>query len=250
MRVTGERIVTSCGGFNASWQRHSACYSFAAGFLDGGTVLDIGCGTGHAHALLSPRRVIGLDIEPDSLDALDGPCVAGDMRNLPFADGKFRSVLSIHSVEHVPDPQPLLRESVRVLEPGGTAIFVTPNRLTFGMPDEIIDPYHFREYDPTELNELCRPHFRRVELFALFGSPRYMEFFNDERRQLRALLRKDPLRLRRVVPRRLRQVLYDLKLSRSRAGNSSPASDFTVSDFELRPDGLEEGLDLMAVCTR
>ena len=33
-----------------------------------------------------------------------------------------------------------------MLEPDGVAVFVTPNRLTFARPDEIIDPYHYVEY--------------------------------------------------------------------------------------------------------
>ncbi|MEX2553241.1 MAG: class I SAM-dependent methyltransferase, partial [Actinomycetota bacterium] len=148
MRVTGERIVTPAGGFNASWQRHSACYACSKRFLEAGTVLDIGCGTGHAHDLLSPRRVVGLDRDPASFEGRDGLCVAGDMRALPFAAGSFPSVLCIHAIEHVPDPERLLAQSVRVLAPGGSAIFVTPHRLTFALPDEIIDPYHYREYDP------------------------------------------------------------------------------------------------------
>ena len=249
MRVTGERIVTSAGGFNASWQRHSACYACSGRFLAGGPVLDIGCGTGHAHDLLSPRRVVGLDRDAVSLEGPDRLSVLGDMRALPFAAGCFPSVLCIHALEHVPDPEPLIVETVRVLAPGGTAVFVTPNRLTFAVPDEIIDPYHYREYDPDELQALFSPHFGRVEMFALFGSPRYMEFFHAERRELRALLSKDPLRLRRTLPRPVRQVLYDWKLTRSRKDRDSPASEFTVADFELRSKGLDEGLDLMAVCS-
>lgn len=249
MRVTGERIVTPAGGFNASWQRHSACYACCTRFLDAGTVLDLGCGTGHAHDLLSPRRVVGLDRDRASLEGRDGLRVVGDMRALPFAARSFPSVLCIHAIEHVPDPERLLAESVRVLAPGGSAIFVTPNRLTFALPDEIIDPYHYREYDPEELKELCSYHFRHVEMFALLGSARYMEFFHAERRELRALLRKDPLRLRRALPRRVRQVLYDWKLTRSRLDEGSPASEFTILDFELQTEGLDGGLDLMAVCT-
>lgn len=249
MKVTGERIVTAEGGFNASWQRHSACYSFAARFLGDGRVLDIGCGTGHAHQFLGSRPVVGMDLDAGSLAALGCPGLVGDMRALPFAGGSFESVLCIHAVEHVSDPGPVLEESVRVLSPGGMAVFVTPNRLTFALPDEIVDPYHFVEYDPRELEAVCSPHFAGVEMFGLFGSDRYLEFFHYERRQLKALLRKDPLRLRRAVPRRVRQVLYDIALSRARLGETSPASQFDLSDFELRSQGLDEALDLMAVCS-
>jgi hypothetical protein len=61
-----------------------------------------------------------------------------------------------------------------VLEPEGTAVLVTPNRLTFGRPDEIIDPYYHVEYDPGELRRLCEPRFAVVEMRALFGSARYL----------------------------------------------------------------------------
>ena len=67
------------------------------------------------------------------------------------ADGEFASVLSSHSVEHVPDPERVVAEAVRVLAPGGVAVFITPNRLTFGRPDEIIDPFHFIEFSADEL---------------------------------------------------------------------------------------------------
>lgn len=248
MKVTGERIVTSQGGFNASWQRHSACYAFSADFLGPGRVLDLGCGSGHAHQFLGSRQVVGMDLDAGSLAGQPNPCVVGDIRAIPFAGGAFSSVLCIHAIEHVPDPRPVITGSAQVLGPGGMAIFVTPNRLTFGVPDEIIDPYHFVEYDPRELEAVCLTPFRQVEMYGLFGSERYMEFFHAERRELRALLRKDPLKVRRIVPRKIRQVLYDLKLSRARLAQESPAQDFDLSDFELRSEDLEEALDLMAVC--
>src|ERR1700758_4390316 len=135
------------------------------------------------------------------------------MRELPFADGTFASVLSVQSIEHVPDPERAMREVARVLAPGGVAIFVTPNRLTFGRPDEIIDPYHYVELDGRELAALCARHFARVRLLGLHGSPRYMAIHDDERRELARLLARDPLRLRRLVPRRARQRLYDRRLN-------------------------------------
>ena len=248
LKVTGERIVTPAGGFNASWQRHLACYALTAPYLGPGTVLDVGCGTGHAQSHLEPRRSVGIDLDHDSLVGQGRGAVRADMRRLPFGDETFGSVACIHAIEHVPDPQTVVAEAARVLEPGGTAVFVTPNRLTFGRPDEIIDPYHFIEFDSEQLAELCRHSFESVESYGLFGSARSMEFFAEERLHLARLLRKDPLRLRRFVPRKVKQVLYDWKLSRARRGEDSPASDFTIEDFELRSDRLAEALDVVAVC--
>lgn len=247
-RVTGERIVTADGGFNASWQRHLACYRLTQSYLEEKTVLDLGCGTGHARHCLEPRRTVGVDIDHLCLLAQDRQTVRADMRKLPFRAHSFGSVMCIHAIEHVPDPERVVAETARVLGPGSTAVFVTPNRLTFGRPDEIIDPYHFIEFDAVQLGELCRPYFHSVRLYGIFGSPRYMEFFAQERRTLEQLLRKDPLKLRRLVPRRLRQVLYDRMLARARSAGSSPAAQFTAGDFELREDGLAHALDVAAVC--
>lgn len=249
LKVTGERIVTPSGGFNASWQRHAACYALTAPFLGPGTVLDIGCGTGHARSQLQGRPSIGIDRDHLSLVAQDRPTVRADMRILPLKEACMGSVLCIHAVEHVPDPERVVAEVARILRPGGVAVFVTPNRLTFGRPDEIIDPYHYLEFDAPELEELCRPYFSETRPCGLFGSPRYMEFFDDERLQLAVLLRKDPLKLRKLLPRRVRQTLYDFKLSRARRGDDSPASAFTIEDFELRFEGLKLALDVGVVCT-
>ena len=139
------------------------------------------------------------------------------MRALPFADREFSSVLSVQSLEHVPDPERVVAEAARVVAADGVAVFVTPNRLTLGRPDEIIDPYHHIEFDADELAALCARSFGSVEILGLFGSERYMELFDEERRKLDRLLAKDPLRLRRLVPRRAKQALYDGLLRRNRA---------------------------------
>jgi hypothetical protein len=127
-------------------------------------------------------------------------------------------------------------------------VFVTPNRLTFGRPDEVIDPYHYVEYDPAELRDVCAPAFGRVEVLGLHGSPRYLSIVEAERRELARLLALDPLRLRRLVPRRLRQRLYDRRLRRERLTPRPGALEIDVDDFRLSGDQLESALDLVAVC--
>ncbi len=197
--------MTREGGFNATWQRHVAAYVLIEPFLGPGRVLDLGCGVGHSFHRLAPRETVGVDIDAGALEGQERETIQADMRNLPFDDAAFASVVSVQSVEHVPDPERVVAEVARVLEPAGVAVFVTPNRLTLGRPDEIIDPYHFVEFDPRELEQLCAGAFGQVEVRGLFGSERYLELFGEERVTMNKLLRLDPLRLRRLVPRRARQ---------------------------------------------
>ena len=247
--VTGERVTTSERGFNPTWQRHVAAYRGAAELLGPGRVLDLGCGIGHSYELLAPRETVGLDLDPQALAGQARETVAADMRELPFDAGSFASVLSVHSIEHVPDAERVAAEVVRVLEPGGVAVFVTPNRFTFARADEVIDPYHYVEYGPDELAWLLEPAFAAVEILGLFGSAGYLELVAEQRAKLDRLLALDPLRLRRYVPRRARQRLYDVLLTRERASDDPRAAAITPEDFSLgREDVAAAALDLVAVC--
>ncbi|GAC1364048.1 MAG: hypothetical protein NVSMB32_06190 [Actinomycetota bacterium] len=251
MRVTGERIVTNEGGFNPTWQRHTANYRFAADGLPPGPVLDLGCGSGHARHYLADRWSVGVDLNHAALAEQDRSGTRADLRRLPFRDRAFASVVCLHAVEHVPDPERVVAECFRVTAPGGRMVMATPNRLTFGRPDEIIDPYHFIEFSPEELRSLCAATFPVVEMYGVFGSDLYMEFFSQERRKLDRMLALDPLRLRRLVPRKLTQQLYDWRLTKERSKDQSPlAARITIDDFSLQDSSLDASLDLIAVCSR
>jgi SAM-dependent methyltransferase len=248
VRITGERVVAPTGGFNPAWQRHVAEYVLCEPFLGLGRVLDVGCGIGHSYHRFAPRETVGVDIDAAALEGQERETVVADMRELPFEDASFSSVVAVHAIEHVPDPRRAVAEAARVLEPDGVAVFVTPNRLTFGRPDEIIDPYHYVELDPGQLRALCEQRFDEVELHGIFGSERYLELFREERVKLDRLVRLDPLQLRRLVPRRIRQWLYDALLRHYRPTGDPRAAAIEERDFELRETGLEEALDLSAVC--
>jgi SAM-dependent methyltransferase len=246
--ITGERVSVPDGGFNPTFQRHVAAYRLCAPLLGDGPVLDLGCGTGHSYRELAPRVSVGVDVEPSVLVGQRRDTCVADMRDLPFGEGAFASVLSVQSLEHVPDPEAVLSEVARVLEAGGRAVFVTPNRLTFGKPDEVIDPYHYVEYDPAELQVLCERFFDRVEVLGLHGSPRYLSLVEAEHRDLDRLLALDPLRLRRLLPRWLRQRLYDWRLRRDRVTPRPGALDIGPDDFRLSAGQIGTALDLVAIC--
>ena len=111
----------------------------AAGRLDGGCALDVGCGLGgkthrlreHAGAAV---RWTALDIDVDHLrqagayfteagvDAVDR--VAGDAARLPFADGGFDRIVTADALEHLPDPRRALAEFRRCLRPDGRLVLL------------------------------------------------------------------------------------------------------------------------------
>jgi SAM-dependent methyltransferase len=242
--------VTAHGGFNPTWQRHVAAYGLCARYLGPGRIADVGCGIGHSYGLLAPRETVGIDVDPTVLEGQRRETVAADMRRLPIPDGEFDGAIAVHSIEHVPDPECAVAEIARVLKPGAVAVLVTPNRLTFARADEIIDPYHYVEYDPDELESLARGWFGFVEMAGIFGSNRYRVIVAREHQKLETLLRCDPLRLRRLLPRAARQRLYDWRLSREREDPDPEAAAISVEDFTLGDSGLETALDLVAVCRR
>ena len=88
-------------------------------------VLDLGCGTGQfADFALAGSVDVGVDVCARQLHAAHATgrytrLVHADARRLPFADGAFRSVVSLSVLEHIPEPDRVLSEVARVLRPGG-----------------------------------------------------------------------------------------------------------------------------------
>ena len=249
MRVTGERVSTTAGAFNPTFQRHRAAYRAAAEAIGPGRVLDLGCGTGHSIGELAPRESVGVDIDAASLAGQPRETVVSDLRSTPFPDDSFASVVCIHAIEHVPDPDRVAAEAARVLAPDGVAVIVTPNRLTFARADEIVDPYHEVEMDPGELRAAVVGSFGEVDILGLFGSERYRAFVAREKRTMDRLYALDRLRLRRRVPNRTMRVVYDVALRTTRLRRADPvAAAITVDDFHVGREDLDQCLDVIAVC--
>ncbi len=81
-----------------------------------GTLLDIGCGTGHNAVALReffPRLQV---IEADVVDmkTVGGPPVLIHDARLPFADGAFPAALLLFILHYPQDPGALVREALRV----------------------------------------------------------------------------------------------------------------------------------------
>lgn len=93
-----------------------------------GRTLDIGCGEQPLRSLFAGRvtEIIGLD-HPRTLHPDEEVQVFGSGLALPFREASFATALSFQVLEHVPEPEQLLREAFRVLEPGGHLILTAPH---------------------------------------------------------------------------------------------------------------------------
>lgn len=133
-------VIAPAGGDTATPRnlaRRMAWIERCAGALRGRRVLDAGCGAGDYSRALAARgaAVWGVEIDRDKLAksrvaaGAHGRLVCGDLERAPFAQASFDLVLYNEVLEHVPDDAAALRESFRLLRPGGVLVVFAPNRL-------------------------------------------------------------------------------------------------------------------------
>jgi SAM-dependent methyltransferase len=75
---------------------------------------------------------------------------------LPLTDSAVDRVLLVHALEMSPDPAELLRESWRVLAPGGRLLAVVPNRRGVWARMDTTPFGHGRPYSRTQIMHLLR----------------------------------------------------------------------------------------------
>jgi len=114
------------------------------------SVLNLGAGPASKNPLKTFRgevaRVVGADIDPivSGNDELDEAHVVDGTR-LPFEENCFDIVVSDYVLEHVEFPEPFLKEVYRVLKPGGSFFFRTPNRYHYVSLIAQCTPHWFHE---------------------------------------------------------------------------------------------------------
>lgn len=232
---------------------HCAMYRFIAGRLGAAEqILDLSCGEGYGTAILaaSGATVLGVDIAPGAVlsarsrQNVDGRRLAflvADGTRLPLPTASFGAVCSVETLEHTEDDAAFLGEIARVLAPDGAAAITTPNRERPGWRRIPPNPYHVREYTAGELESLLRGVFHQVQILGLHDPQGIHNPESGRARTLSLINRIDALGLRRVVPRRLRN------LAMRRMGTVLPA-DVRTEDFPVSDTDVENATNLIALC--
>jgi|GEM_PF-6159695 len=160
------------------YEYHMAKYLFAAKYVQGKNILDIGCGVGYGSSYLlrhGAKKVVGIEINPEVVKLANKSYakpglefLALDATFLPFADNSFDVVTSIGMLDHISDPRKVLLEMRRVLRNKGYFLCSVNNREFINLPfrKKSLDPFHHTEYNPSELSKLCSEYFTDIDLYG------------------------------------------------------------------------------------
>jgi 2-polyprenyl-3-methyl-5-hydroxy-6-metoxy-1,4-benzoquinol methylase len=157
----------------ATLDLHLARYAFAARVAKPGRLLDLACGVGYGtHHLLAcnaaVRDAVGVDVAPDAVAHANahyaGPrarFAASDALAFDDAAG-FDTVVSLETIEHVPDPVALFAKLVSLVRPGGRLVASVPTT-----PSVDLNPHHLHDFTAASFAALGARHgLREIERFA------------------------------------------------------------------------------------
>lgn len=132
-----------------------------------GRLLDIGVGTGLFMGIAQKKgfEVFGLDVSSYAIKAVgkklniksEKKLVVSELTEKTYASNYFDVVNMRHSIEHVSDPEKLLKDVYKILKPGGIVAIATPN--SFGWHAKLFKelwphwsvPYHIQFFSKKSL---------------------------------------------------------------------------------------------------
>lgn len=165
-----DRIYLIIRRFSLHWK-----YGLVSKYLNGGTLLDFGCGTGHflRHAKKYNTKAFGIEPSPEARLASEIE-IADSLNSLPPTP--FDVITMWHVLEHVYSLEETLHQLKNRLTQSGTIFIAVPNW-------ESPDAAHYQE------------------LWAAYDVPRHLWHFS--KKSMTALLTKCGLQICEIIPMKL-----------------------------------------------
>lgn len=152
-------------------------------------ILDVGCGTGKGQESFGVfGTVFGVDFSQDALQFCHQRglerIARANAEKLPIQSNRFDTVVTLDTIEHVPDDQAAISEIFRVLKPGGHLLINVPAYQWLWGPHDVA-LMHQRRYSRTQVKKLLESNGFVVErltyhiffLFPLVALSRFMSKF-------------------------------------------------------------------------
>jgi SAM-dependent methyltransferase len=178
---------------------HVERYEFAAIRARPGRALDIACGAGYGTRLLADRcagvkEALGVDLSELAVSyARDR---YGNARThfrvadaMDFADGEgFDTVVSIETVEHLPQPAAFASRLVGLLRPGGVLVASVPTT-----PSADVNPHHLHDFGEPSFRRLFAGRgLRELDCLRQVQGMRLAPFLRREESRMRDMRRNLP----------------------------------------------------------
>ena len=151
-----------------------------------GLLLDVGCGIGEI--LEYYKNSIGVDINSECVKfcknkGLNAHIMKEDI--LPFENEKFDTLTFENVLEHIQNPNKIIKEIYRVMKPDANILISVPGIKGFHN-----DPDHKQHYDKKRLNEFFK--INNFELIKNYYTPFKSRFLDEKARQycLHGIFRK------------------------------------------------------------
>lgn len=141
------------------------------------TVVDVGFGGGGSSLFCARRgaRVIAIDHDPQVVAAMASKlaelspythrALEADAHRLPLEDNIATCVICTEVLEHVDDPEQVMRELIRVGRPGARYLLSVPGSQLEGLQKQIAPAIHFQK--PNHIRIFTQQQF--VELVSASG---------------------------------------------------------------------------------
>ena len=215
--MASERLIPG----TLDWEKYNADhlqrYNFFHEYYKDKVVLDLACGAGYGSAIIKnfgAKEVVGVDI---SLEAVEFARNNYSNEKLSFFElnykditslnKKFDLIVSLETIEHVPDQDDFLKKISEVLADGGQIICSTPNRLKYSSVG-IVNEFHLTELSIGEFRSLFFKHFKILQEFGQKESVSFKRFLllKDNLEELFWTINSSPYqKVKNFIKRNLRQ---------------------------------------------
>ena len=127
-----------------------------------GTLLDVGCGDGLISCFLAESgfKVKGIDVESEGIKLAKRKClsVVFKVKDIFNINEQFDYLLASEVIEHLSNPDGFLQKIKGLFRK--EALVTTPNKDYY----KHIDPYHMKEYNIYEFENLLKKYFRTFQI--------------------------------------------------------------------------------------
>jgi SAM-dependent methyltransferase len=164
-RLVPEQIHAEDRAGAESLRFHLERYEFAARHARAGRLLDLACGVGYGTRLLADQRVdlaslTGVDLSPKAIGYARDHYSCGrvcfrqaDAMSFGSRDETYDTIVSLETIEHLPDPQAFFGRLASLLAPGGVLVASVPTT-----PSVDLNPHHLHDFTPAGFRALGSQH--------------------------------------------------------------------------------------------